>query len=178
MTAQWKPEPLTPKPEAQTPEVATAEDFRAAAEFEPPEPVILPAMKKTLILRRPKPSYFVRMRQQLPQSIAARVQDAQPKQLTPDEWVAMSKFWTQLFIDVFVNPRISTQPGDGGINPNNLVEMEEDTAFLFRWIGGEISGGADLASFRPRSAGASPAAVRPGNDISGNAPQPVPAGVE
>jgi hypothetical protein len=143
------------------------------AEFEPAELVPLPSGKKA-ILRKPRPEYFVRVRKGLPQSVAARVQNAPASESTDEELIALAKFWVRVWKDVFVNPRLAENPGEGEIDPRWL--QPEDAEFIMRWTVGEVaSDGSDLAAFRDRQTGASPASVRPGPDVSGNAPQPISA---
>ncbi len=112
----------------------------------------LPSGKKA-ILRKPSPLYFVRVRKGLPQSVAARVQDAASSESTDEELIALAKFWVRVWKDVFVNPRLAENPGEGEIDPRWL--RPEDAEFIMRWAVGEVaSNGSDLAAFRDREAGA------------------------
>ena len=119
----------------------------------------LPSGKKA-ILRRPRPLYFVRVRNMLPQSVAARVQGAEASavQSMEEELIGVTKFWVQVWTDIFVNPRMADNPSVDEIDPQWL--QPKDAEFVMRWAVGEVaSDGSDLAAFRDRVTGASPATV-------------------
>jgi hypothetical protein len=153
--------------------IATAADFRRAAEddaFEPPERVVLPRSGLAVILRRPKPVAFTLFAARLPSSLAARVQagGAGADPASAEDLVALSRFWTGVFAQMFVEPKLSLVPGPHEIHPTWIPN--EDANFLIRWAVGEISsaslqacpggeGSVDLAPFcaerEPSAAGAS-----------------------
>lgn len=167
--------------------IATAADFRRAAEdtaFEAAERVVLPKSGLAVILRRPKPVAFTLFAARLPSSLAARVQagSAGADPASVDELVALSRFWTGVFAQMFVEPKLSLVPGPHEIHPTWIPN--EDADFLIRWAVGEISsavphagpggeGSVDLAPFcaerEPPAAGAS------GGDVA-LPPEPAPVG--
>jgi hypothetical protein len=153
--------------------IASAADFRRVAEdtaFEPPQRVVLPRSKLAVILRRPKPVAFTLFTARLPSSLAARVQagGAGAGPASVEDLVALSRFWTGVFGQMFVEPKLSLVPGLHEIHPTWIPS--EDANFLIRWAVGEISsacpqagpggeGSIDLAPFcaerEPLIAGAS-----------------------
>jgi len=153
--------------------IATAADFRRAAEdgaFQPAERVVLPKSGLAVILRRPKPVAFTLFAARLPSSLAARVQagGARADPASVEDLVALSRFWTGVFAQMFVEPKLSLVPGPHEIHPTWIPN--EDANFLIRWAVGEISsaglqagpggeGSVDLAPFcaqhEPPAAGAS-----------------------
>jgi hypothetical protein len=141
--------------------IATAADFRRAAKdsaFEPEERIVLPKSGLAVILRRPKPVAFTLFAARLPRSLAARVQaggtGSEPASV--DDLVALSRIWTGVFQEMFVEPKVSLTPGPNEIHPTWIPN--EDTNFLIRWAAGEITsagpqanpggeGSVDLAPF-------------------------------
>jgi hypothetical protein len=126
--------------------IATAADFRRAAEnsaFEPPERIVLPKSGFAVILRRPKPVAFTLFTARLPSSLAARLQaggmGTDPASV--EDLVALSRFWTGVFDEMFVEPKLSLTPGPHEIHPTWIPN--EDANFLIRWAVGEITS-ADL----------------------------------
>jgi hypothetical protein len=144
--------------------VAKPEDFRKAAEasaFEEPQRVVLPKCGFPVMLRRPRPIAFTLLGGSLPQSLATRVSQSgvrSPESETPDselrtpdlsrdELIQVSRFWTNLFKAIFVQPGLSLTPGPEEIHPAWLPV--EDQIFVIRWAVGEVaSDGSDLAAFR------------------------------
>jgi hypothetical protein len=141
--------------------VATAADFRRAAEdsaFEPTERIVLPKSGLAVMLRRPKPVAFTLFAARLPSSLAARVQSggAGTVPASAEDLVALSRFWTSMLEQMFVQPKLSLMPGPHEIHPTWIPN--EDANFLIRWAVGEISsaglltgpggeGSVDLAPF-------------------------------
>jgi hypothetical protein len=141
--------------------IATAADFRRAAEdsaFEPEKCIVLPKSGLAVILRRPKPVAFTLFAARLPSSLAARVQagGTGSNPASAEELVALSRFWTGIFQEMFVQPKISLTPGPHEIHPAWIPN--EDANFLIRWAAGEITsagphadlggeGSVDLAPF-------------------------------
>lgn len=138
--------------------IATAAEIKAAAEaysFGPPERVVLPKSGFPVILRRPKAIAFSLSTHRLPASLAAKTQEDPASCTTApsrEEIVAISNFWVEMFKKIFVDPKLSLDPGPAEIHPNWLPD--EDQTFLIRWAVGEVvSDGAsgsvdDLAEFR------------------------------
>jgi hypothetical protein len=156
------------------PDVLTDEDLL----FEEPVWVSLPGSRKKnkkVLLRRPRPGYYVRNLQPVPQSVAVQVQGAESTQPDRDELAARAKFWVKLLTDTFVRPRlVAGAPGKGEICPLDL--FDEDFIFIRKWVAGEIAAdGSDLAAFRPAESAAGDADSRSVQDLSGDAPEPVPA---
>jgi hypothetical protein len=141
--------------------IATAADFRRAAEdsaFEPAERIVLPKSGLAVILRRPKPVAFTLFAARLPSSLAARLQGggAGADPASPEDLVALSRFWTGVLEQMFVQPKLSLMPGPHEIHPTWIPN--EDANFLIRWAVGEITsaglqagpggeGSVDLAPF-------------------------------
>jgi hypothetical protein len=141
--------------------IATAADFRRAAEdsaFEPAERIVLPKSGLAVILRRPKPVAFTLFAAGLPSSLAARVKagDAGTDPASVEDLVALSRFWTGVLEQMFVQPKLSLVPGLHEIHPTWIPD--EDANFLIRWAAGEITnaglhaspggeGSVDLAPF-------------------------------
>src|SRR5262249_23645042 len=167
--------------------IATAADFRRAAEvraFEPAERVVLPKSGLAVILRRPKPVAFTFFTARLPSSLAARVQagGAGSDPASVEDLVALSRFWTGVFEQMFVQPKLSLMPGPHEIHPTWIPN--EDANFLIRWAVGEVTsdglqagsggeGSVDLAPFRPHRE--PPVAGASGGDLA-LPPEPAPLG--
>ncbi len=161
--------------EASAGTVATANDFRQAAEgrLAPPEAVFLPKLGKAVLLRKPLPLWFV-FRGRLPQSLAIRAVPEAGLGLASgnpvEELVNMADWILTLLREVFVEPRVSMTPGEGEISPDWLDL--EDVTFIIRWAYGEVaadgrpasSGYSDLAPFRGKS-GSSVAGAGGGNVV-------------
>lgn len=135
--------------------VATAEDFRLAAEARPPECVTLPS-GKTVLLRRPTPIWFMLSWGRLPKGLAAHVEHGGGSTVASnvDDLSNLANYVVKLITEIFVQPRVSLTPGPDEISPDLI--SDEDIRFLIRWAAGEVvSTGkaapppyADLASFR------------------------------
>ena len=121
--------------------IATAADFRRAAEdtaFQPAERVVLPKSGLAVILRRPKPVAFTLFAARLPTSLAARVQAGAAGPASVEDLVTLSRFWTGVFEQMFVQPKLSLMPGPHEIHPTWIPN--EDANFLIRWAVGEVTG--------------------------------------
>ncbi|HEV2178565.1 MAG TPA: hypothetical protein VGW33_15370 [Terriglobia bacterium] len=125
--------------------IASAEDFREANGRGEPERVVLPKLGRAVLLRRPTPMWFL-FHGQLPTSLAARAQNGGPGAgsafvQTAEDLRALADWMVPLLQEVFVQPRLSTNPGPGEISPE-LLDME-DANFVIRWAVGEIQGTGD-----------------------------------
>jgi hypothetical protein len=139
--------------------IATAEDFRQACAALPVERVVLPALGKAVLLRRPQPLWFL-FHGQLPASLAARLQGSNTGISSPEDLKALADWMVPLLAEVFVQPRLSLHPGPDEIAPEWLDVR--DANFIIRWAVGEItSDGRDLAPFRRESGAASASSDSP-----------------
>ena len=132
--------------------IANSEDFKALRDARAAERVVLPKLGKAVLLRRPTPMWFL-FRGQLPTSLASRFQDGPSGGInTMEDFQALANWVVPLLSYVFVEPRLSLDPGAGEISPD-LLDIE-DASFVIRWAVGEIqaSGGEgsvdDLRPFR------------------------------
>jgi len=145
--------------------IATAADFRTLAEAEPfeePQRVVLPKSGLAVMLRRPKPVAFTLLFGKLPKTLAARLTETpgspagtgEAPALEAAEVISLAKMWTELFQRMFVEPRLSINPGPEEIHPNWIPA--EDQEFLLSWSLGAVEA---LVPFRaepgPTAVGAS-----------------------
>jgi hypothetical protein len=151
--------------------IATAEDFRQAAERRDGETerVVLPRLGKAVMMRHPAPMWFI-FRGRLPQSLAVRAFPAAAGSSGSvagsdgtsgnalEELAQLAGWIIALLEEVMVSPRVSMTPGPGEISPDLLDA--EDVNFIIRWAYGEVgSGGADdLLPFRAEREPAAPGA--------------------
>ena len=135
--------------------IATAAEFRTLAEAEPfeePQRVVLPKSGLAVMLRRPKPVAFTLLFGKLPKTLAARLTETpgspagtgEAPALEAAEVISLAKIWTELFQRMFVEPRLSINPGPEEIHPNWIPA--EDQEFLLSWSLGAVEG---LVPFRP-----------------------------
>jgi hypothetical protein len=122
--------------------VASAADFWRLAEteaYEEPKRIVLPQSGLVVILRRPKPVAFTLFAARLPSSLAARLQEgrAGTNPASADDLVALSRFWTGVLEQMFVQPKLSLMPGPNEIHPTWIANQDAD--FLIRWAVGEIT---------------------------------------
>lgn len=137
--------------------IATVQDFRSAQDLDRRvERVVLPKLRKAVLMRRPSPLWFA-FRGQLPQTlaVAATVPGANrpPAIQTPEDAQALANWILDLLSEVMVQPRISLSPGPGEIPPELI--SDEDLTFILRWAVGEVASEGindpsvgDLATFR------------------------------
>ncbi|MGH9449822.1 MAG: hypothetical protein ACRD11_04695 [Terriglobia bacterium] len=137
--------------------IATPQDFKSAQDLDRRvERVVLPKLRKAVLMRRPSPLWFA-FRGQLPQSLAVtaaapgRVQP--PVIQDPEGAQALTNWILDLLTEVMVEPRISLSPGPGEIPPELI--SDEDLTFILRWSVGEVASEGlddpsvrDLATFR------------------------------
>jgi hypothetical protein len=128
--------------------VASVKDFQIAAETRgTPERLILPKSGLKVLLRRPNPMWFL-YHGLLPASLAARVEGGQARIESVEDLRALAQWMVPLLSEVFVEPRLTLEPGPGSISPD-LLDLE-DATFVIRWAVGEVASeaGGDLATFR------------------------------
>ncbi|MDE3180388.1 MAG: hypothetical protein KGM47_12105 [Acidobacteriota bacterium] len=136
--------------------IATAEDFRTALDCgRTVERVLLPKLRKPVLMRRPSPLWFI-FRGQLPQALAlpaAGCEEANRGGQTDEDVLTLTHWIFDLLREVMVQPRISLSPGPGEIPPDLIAD--EDLNFIIRWAVGEVvsdgsddSATGDLTSFR------------------------------
>lgn len=148
--------------------IAKPEHFRALCDSTPAERVILPKLGRTVLLRRPTPMWFL-FRGQLPATLATRLQSGAVNLSTVEDFHALAEWIVPLLSHVFVEPKLTLDPGPGEISPD-LLDIE-DASFVIRWAVGEITGseggGRDLANdLRPfRGERESVAAGSGGGDV-------------
>lgn len=148
--------------------IATAEEIKQAArrwssdQFEQPEPVKLPVLGVTVLIRRPKNAYFAINGLPIPQTVAAPSEGTPSKRLSREEVIDLARRTTELLTRAFVKPKVALDPGDGELSPNDLLP---DYQFILRYLMGEVlAGGQDLAKFREGASGGSDAAASDGKD--------------
>lgn len=126
--------------------VASVDDFRSAANARgTPERLILPKSGLKVILRRPNPMWFL-FHGLLPASLANRVAGGQARIESVEDLRALADWMVPLLSEVFVEPRLTLEPGPGSISPD-LLDLE-DATFVVRWAVGEVASEAgDLANF-------------------------------
>ncbi len=122
--------------------LATARDFENLPEnqerFGPPERITLPS-GLTVLLRRPRRAYWGVKRCRFPASLSfpqRTVSDWGAVELTEKDKADIASFWTEVWIDVFVSPRVSLNPAKSEIHPGQIPDR--DVAFLYGWAGAQI----------------------------------------
>src|ERR1700722_1352416 len=144
--------------------VASVQDFQSAAHARgTPERLTLPKSGLKVVLRRPNPMWFL-FHGLLPASLAARVEGEQARIESVEDLRALADWMVPLLAEVFVEPRLTLEPGPGSISPD-LLDLE-DATFVIRWaVGGVASeAGGDLAAFRDGRTPAAPGAS--GRDVA------------
>jgi hypothetical protein len=125
--------------------LATAADFREAQRFGEPEPVRLPKLGKSVLLRRPTPEWFIFRQARLPVTLLAK--NGAKEQLTPGQIVEAAKWMYEGLQAIMVQPKLSLNPGPDEISPD-MIDIE-DAQFMLRWAQGEvIDEAASLETFR------------------------------
>jgi hypothetical protein len=143
--------------------LASAEDFQSAAQARGDlERIVLPKSGLSVMLRRPSPMWFL-FHGLLPASLAARISGGQTHIDTVEDLRVLAEWMVPLLREVFVEPRLTLDPGPGEISPD-LLDLE-DASFVIRWSVGEVaSESGDLASFR--SERSSPAGGTSGRNVA------------
>jgi hypothetical protein len=149
--------------------VASASDFRKLAEaeaYEEPQRIVLPKSGFAMMVRRPRPLAYTLLGVALPQTLAAKIAQAEPDAqvcLTRQEGLALIQREAELLQNCVVSPRLSLNPGLDEVHPNWLPG--DDQRFIYRYLRGEVdASGADLDRF-PRAAGATVPAGENGGDV-------------
>jgi len=140
--------------------LASAEDFQSAARARGEvERIVLPKSGLNVMLRRPSPMWFL-FHGLLPASLAARIAAGEVRIDTVQDLRTLADWMVPLLSEVFVQPRLTLDPGPGEISPD-LLDLE-DASFVIRWSVGEVAAeSGDLAAFRSeRSSPASGASRR------------------
>ena len=127
--------------------LASAEDFQSAAQARGEvERIVLPKSGLNVMLRRPSPMWFL-FHGLLPASLAARIAAGETRIDTVEDLRTLADWMVPLLREVFVQPRLTLDPGPGEISPD-LLDLE-DASFVIRWSVGEVAGeSGDLAAFR------------------------------
>jgi hypothetical protein len=146
--------------------VATADDFRQAAEAERrrrAERVVLPKSGLVVLLARPSTRWFL-FHQRLPMSLAARADGPGQHRAalpTAQEARELAQWVVALVEKTVLEPRLSLHPAENEISPDWLPQ--EDVDFIIRYAVGEVAPltpgpspfgrgergeGGDLAPFR------------------------------
>jgi hypothetical protein len=144
--------------------VASPEDFQSAALARgTPERLTLPKSGLKVVLRRPNPMWFL-FHGLLPASLAARVEGGRARIESVEDLRTLAGWMVPLLSEVFVEPRLTLDPGPGSISPD-LLDLE-DATFVIRWAVGEVAAdaGGDLASFR--DGGKSPSDSSSGRNLA------------
>jgi hypothetical protein len=144
--------------------IAKPADFQALRDSTPAERVVLPKLGKAVLLRRPTPMWFL-FRAQLPATLAVRLQDGVGSLNTVEDFQALVHWAVPLLSHVFVEPRLSLDPGADEISPDLLAV--EDASFVIRWAVGEIEvsgngGQGSVNDLRPFRGEPEPAAASAG----------------
>ena len=126
--------------------VASVQDFQSAAQARgTPERLTLPKSGLKVVLRRPNPMWFL-FHGLLPASLASRVAGGEARIESVEDLRALADWMVPLLSEVFVEPRLTLEPGLGSISPD-LLDLE-DATFVVRWAVGEVASEAgDLAAF-------------------------------
>jgi len=83
----------------------------------------------------------------LPASLAARIAGGDTRIESVEDLRTLAEWMVPLLREVFVEPRLTLDPGPGEISPD-LLDLE-DANFVIRWSVGEVaSDSGDLAPFR------------------------------
>jgi hypothetical protein len=115
--------------------IAKAEDFKRALERANVEQVVLPASGLTVLLCRP-PVFAALAMGRAGTQLQARVTDAKPEEIKPENIEAFTQWLTETLTRLFVQPRFAAAPEAGEIG---LVDiLIDDLKFIFRWLRGEV----------------------------------------
>ena len=147
--------------------IATAADFRQLTRFE----VTLPSGRK--ILMRPVSLKFALSNLSRFETLALRLTEASKTPPTEEEAAEFESWIDLLLVDVVAQPRVSLRPKDESeLHPREIPAV--DRLLIFRLAVGEIGpsvlpgqagDGPDLAEFRGKPSGPTPAAGADGRDV-------------
>jgi hypothetical protein len=123
--------------------ISTAEEFKAQfleRQKQEAEPVTLPS-GLSIMVRRPKPDWWLRHMGQLPTSMAAQLtgksEESVSSDITMTELIEYSKWAIQIVQEIIVSPTVKLNPGPGEVDPNWITD--DDLRFLVKYAGGEVS---------------------------------------
>jgi len=117
--------------------IANADDFRTALQRASAERVVLPASGLAVLLCRPPVFAALRVGREGTQ-LQAKITHAKPEEIQPEDIVAFSEWLASTLSRLFVQPRFSTQPGQGEIGLGDI--LVDDLQHIFRWLRGEVFG--------------------------------------
>jgi len=139
--------------------IATAADFRHLTRFE----VSLPSGRK--ILMGPPSLKFTLTGLPRFQTLAARLTEVDKVPPTEQEAAEFESWMDLVLADVMVEPQVSLTPKDESeLHPREIPAL--DRLVIFRRAVGEIGAdGADLADFRGKPSGPTPAVGASGGDV-------------
>ena len=141
--------------------IATAADFRQLTRFE----IALPSGRK--ILMRPVSLKFALPNLSRFQTLVLRLREASKTPPTDEEAAEFESWIDLLLVDVMVEPRVSLAPQDESeLHPRDVPAV--DRLLIFRLAVGEIGPSGDepdLAEFRRKISGTTPAAGADGGDV-------------
>jgi hypothetical protein len=115
--------------------IANASDFRAVAERLNVERVVLPASGLSVLLCRP-PVFAALAMGRMGTQLQARITDAKPEEIKPEDIEAFTQWLTETLRRLFVQPRFATSPEAAEIGLADI--LLEDLKFIFRWLRGEV----------------------------------------
>jgi hypothetical protein len=135
--------------------IAKAEDFRKTIEHANVERVVLPSGLAVLLCRPPVFAALAMGRAGT--QLQARITNAKPEDIRPEDIVAFTQWLTETLARLFVQPRFAVAPQADEIGLADI--LIEDLKFIFRWLRGEVfnagAGGPGLG------AGESPSTQHP-----------------
>jgi hypothetical protein len=115
--------------------IAKAEDFKRALERANIERVVLPASGLPVLLCRP-PVFAALAMGRAGTQLQARVTDAKPEEIKPEDIEAFTQWLTETLTRLFVQPRFAAAPEADEIGLADI--LIDDLKFIFRWLRGEV----------------------------------------
>jgi hypothetical protein len=114
--------------------IAKAKDFRRVLESAAVERVTLPS---GLVVRLCRPPIFAALRLgREGTELQARITEAQPHEVKPEDITAFSEWLTATLTRLFVEPRFSGTPTAEEIGLGDI--LVDDLKYIFRWLRGEV----------------------------------------
>jgi len=114
---------------------AKASDFKAAVERSNVERVVLPASGLSVLLCRP-PVFAALAMGRMGTQLQARITDAKPEEIKPEDIEAFTQWLTETLTRLFVQPRFAAHPEAAEIGLADI--LIDDLKFIFRWLRGEV----------------------------------------